>query len=237
MPTNRYYTSFTQPDGLAEGAPVYNMGLPVGSVTQVSPNSGGGAGVAFDVYPSAAGEIRQDSIMVLRDDPKGPSLDVMSPNPSSAMAASGATIDGALSQADANSIVAAKNLAAMAPAVAMMMSTPASSAASPAASPAWLQLQQQIAMLQLQYLASGMTNAANAAQQLRSINNSAAALERQLIAAGHSAEAERLRRKVENLSHTLTSPPGSVAPYGATPPSGAPSTSSKGSTLEIPPAH
>ncbi|HVC44963.1 MAG TPA: MlaD family protein [Candidatus Binataceae bacterium] len=240
LPTDRYYTEFGQPGTLAEGAPVYNLGLPIGSVTSVSPASGGGASVAFDIYPSAAGAIRQDSIMVLQDDPTGPCLDVMTPNPSSAVASSGATIDGASNQSAANAIVAAKGLAAMAPGMAMMGAGGAA-AANAVPSPASIALQQQIAALQMQYLAAGLSNATVAAQQLQSINSSAAALERQMIAAGNSAQARQLQRQVENLSRTLTTPPGTLPPPSAIgaplPPGGSPSSTGGGGTLIIPPAH
>jgi hypothetical protein len=236
----RFYTELTQPGSLITGSRVVNLGSPIGSVASVSPLADGSAGVAFDVDRADAGAIHRDSIMVLRDDPGGASLDVMNVNPLSPPASPGTQIDGASNQNDANALVAAKNLAASAPAMAMMMSATGNSAALINASPAWLQLQQQMTALQSQFLIAGARNAAIAAQQMQQVNQNAAALERQLIAAGHSAEAERLRRQVEALAHTLTTPPpgltslpGTFAPSGrvptapgATPPS----------TLVIPPA-
>ena len=234
----RFYTELTQPGSLNTGAPVVNLGTPIGSVAKVWPLADGNTGVAFDVDRADADAIRRDSIVVLRDDPGGASLDVMTTNPLSPPASSGTQIDGASNQNDANSLVAAKNLAATAPAMAMMMSaTGSSGAAIMNTSPAWLQLQQQIAMLQSQFLIAGVQGAAVAAQQLQQINQNAAALERQLIAAGHSAEAERLRRQIEALSRTLTTPPSGMTPpfgappaYGTTPPAATPP-----GTLVIPP--
>jgi hypothetical protein len=241
----RFYTELTQPGTLSAGAPVVNLGAPIGSVSKVWPLSDGNTGVAFDVDRADADSIRRNSIMVLQNQPGGASLDVMTANPLSPPASPGTQIDGASNQNDANSLVAAENMAASAPAMAMMMSAPATSAAAMNASPAWLQMQQQIAMLQSQMLIAGVQNAGVAAQQLQQVNQNAAALERQLIAAGHSAEAEQLRRQVDALAHTLTTPPpglmpppgayppsGTPPPYPSTAPSGAPSS---GGTLVIPP--
>ncbi len=219
----RFYTELTQPGSLAAGAPVINLGSPIGSVASVDQLADGNAGVAFDVDRADAGAIRRDSIMVLRNDPGGASLDVMTANPLSPAASPGTQIDGASNQSDANALVATRNLAASAPAMAMMLSATGSSAAAINASPAWILLQQQIAALQSQFLTAGANNAAVAAQQLQQINRNAAALERQLVAAGNSAEAARLRRQIDALAHTLTTPPSALMPPGATvPPIGSP---------------
>jgi hypothetical protein len=252
----RFYTELTQPGSLAAGAPVVNLGSSIGLVASVSPLADGNAGVAFDVNRTDADAIRRDSIMVLQNDPGGASLDVMTTNPLSPPASPGTQIDGASNQNDANALVAAKNLAASAPAMAMMMTAPGNSAAAMNASPAWLLLQQQIAMLQSQFLIAGVQGAGVAAQQLQQVNQNAAALERQLVAAGHSAQAEQLRRQVDALAHTLTTPPpGMIPPPGTSPPTGtyppsatfapygtppaygrtAPRGSAPGATLVIPP--
>ena len=68
--------------------------------------------------------------------------------------------------------------------MAMMMSVPGNSGSAINASPSWLLLQQQIAMLQSQFLIAGVQGAGVAAQQLQQVNQNAAALERQLVAAG-----------------------------------------------------
>lgn len=238
----RFYTELTRPGALGAGSPVVNLGAPIGSVAKVWPLSDGNSGVAFDINRADAEAIRRDSIMVLRDDPGGTSLDVMTADPSSPTASPGTQIDGASNQSDANSLVAARNLAAGVPAIAMMLSAPgAGSTAALNASPSWLALQQQIAMLQSQLLIAGVNNAALAAQQLQQINHNAIALERQLVAAGHSAEAEQLRRQVNALANTLTTPPpGLMAPGTAaapplTPPAYGSPPPPAGGTLEIPP--
>jgi hypothetical protein len=239
----RFYTELTRPGALGAGSPVVNLGSPIGSVSKVWPLSDGNSGVAFDVNRADADAIRRDSVMVLRDDPGGASLDVMNANPSSPTASPGTQIDGASSQSDANSLVAARNLAAGVPAIAMMLSAPGTGgAAALNVSPSWLALQQQIAMLQSQLLIAGVNNAGFAAQQLQQLNHNAIALERQLVAAGHSAEAEQLRRQVNALANTLTTPPPALmapgtasAPMGTTPPASASPPPPTGGTLEIPP--
>jgi hypothetical protein len=234
----RFYAELPQPGSLAAGSPVYNLGTSIGSVASVNRLADGNAGVAFDIDRKDANAIRRSSIMVVRDDPGGASLDVMTTDPLSPPASPGTQIDGASNQNAANSIVAAKNLAATAPAMAMMMTAPATNAATANTSSAWLALQQQILALQTQMLIAGTAGTAAAAQQLAQINQNATALEQQMIAAGNSPEAEQLRRQIDALSHTLTMPlPGTIPPTGAAP-SGAPppagSTSSYG-TAGMPP--
>lgn len=250
----RFYTELTQAGSLANGSPVVNLGTPIGSVASVSQLADGNTGVAFDVDRDDADAIRRASIMVLRDDPRGATLDVMNADPLSPPASSGTQIDGAPNQDAANALVATKNLAASAPAMAMMMTGTGSSAALVNTSPAWLQLQQQILALQTQYLMAGVAGVGVAAQQLQQVNQNATTLERQLVAAGNSAQADQLRRQIEALTHTLTTPPpglmppgGATSSYAIAPPSGpppvygstapgasAPGTSGTG-TLVIPP--
>jgi hypothetical protein len=242
----RFYTELPQPGSLTTGSPVYNLGTSIGTVASVNRLADGNAGVAFDVDGKDADVIRRSSIMVVRDDPGGASLDVMTTDPLSPPASSGTQIDGASNQNAANSIVAAKNLAATAPAMAMMMSAPGAGAATANASPAWLALQQQILALQTQMLIAGTAGTAAAAQQLAQINQNATALEQQMIATGNSPEAEQLRRQIDALSHTLAIPPPGTVPSAGMPPSavmsppvGAPSasgSSSPSATLVIPPS-
>jgi hypothetical protein len=242
----RFYTELPQPGGLAAGSPVYNLGTSIGTVASVNRLADGNAGVAFDVDGKDADAIRRSSIMVVRDDAGGASLDVMTTDPLSPPASAGTQIDGASNQNAANSIVAAKNLAATAPAMAMMMSAPATSAATANTSSSWLALQQQILALQTQMLITGAAGTAAAAQQLAQINQSATALEQQMIAAGNSPEAEQLRRQIDALSHTLAMPPPGTVPSAGMPPSsvtpppvGAPSASGSSppsATLVVPPS-
>lgn len=232
----RFYTELQQPGTLSAGSPVVNLGTPIGTVASVSRLADGNAGVAFDVDRNDAAAIRRASIMVVRDDPANPggaSLDLMNADPQSPPASPGTQIDGASNQATANSLVAAKNLAASAPAMAMMMSAPGGNAAVANTvgntSPAFLALQQQILALQTQMLLAGTSGAALAAQQLAQINQNGAALEQQLIAAGNSPAADQLRRQIAALSNSLTAPLGTIPPpVGSAAPYGAPAPSASG---------
>jgi hypothetical protein len=246
----RFYTEVPQPGALTAGSPVVNLGSAIGSVVSVSTLADGNAGVAFDIDPADLGAIRRGSIMVVRDDPGGASLDLMTTDPSSPPASPGTQIDGASNQTDANALVAAKNLAASAPAMAMIASAPGGNAAIANMSPAWLALQQQILALQTQALIAGTTSTVAVTQQLNQINQSAGALERQMVAAGNSVQADQLRRQIEALTNSLTTPPAGLLPptgsgsfYGTTPSSagtppasGAPApTAPSSGTLVIPP--
>jgi HPt (histidine-containing phosphotransfer) domain-containing protein len=206
----------------------------VGTVTSLTPLADGNTGVGFDVKHGDNRLLMQDSIMVLRQD-NGPYLEILNTNPLSIRAPEGATIVGASDQREADLLLAARGLpsyggglAAMAGAAAAISSAAAATSGAAAASvpPAAATanaLQQQFQSLQNWYLANSAHNAAIATQELDRIEQSAAALERELINQGRSAEAQRLRDQIDQLARTLTTTP--------------PPPPSSGSTLVTPPVH
>jgi ABC-type transporter Mla subunit MlaD len=216
----RYSSELTAPDGLGPGDPVINLGATIGSVAAVSPLPDGNSAVAFDVDHSDARLVMQDSIMVLHNDAGGPNLELLNPNPFSVRAPAGATIVGASNDNEANLLLASRGLAGLGtslPAIASALGAmPPGTATGPAAATA----QQQLGAIQNWYAAYGARNAAAAAQQLQQINQSAAALERELVNQGHSAQAQQLRQQIEQLGHTLTTapPPAGYPPNPAPPP-------------------
>jgi hypothetical protein len=219
----RFNTELTSADSLGAGDPVTNMGATIGSVANVSQLPDGNSGVAFDVDHSDARLVLQDSIMVLRKD-TGPTLDLLNTNPISLRAPPGATILGASNDQEATLLVAANmpgfgaGMATMSGSMGAIAGMPPGAATAPTANA----LQQQLGTMQNWYAANGTRNAAAAAQQLQQINQSAGALERQLINQGRSAQAQRLRDQIDQLARTLAG-----APPSSTPPN----------TLVTPPVH
>jgi hypothetical protein len=224
----RYYTELTAPDGLGPGDPVTNLGANVGSVAAVTPLADGNSSVAFDVDHSDKRLVMQDSIMVLHDNPGGPRLELLNPNPFSVEAPAGATIVGASNDNEASLLLASRGLAGLGtsvPAVAAALgTTPPGAATGPAAAT----VQNQLGAIQNWYAAYGARSAAATAQQLQQINQSAAALERELINQGRSAQAQQLQHEIEQLGRTLTTlpPPSGYPPASSPPPSSPPSTTS-----------
>jgi ABC-type transporter Mla subunit MlaD len=219
----RFNTELSSAGSLAPGDPVTNLGATIGSVANVSPLPDGNSGIAFDVDHSDARLVLQDSIMVLRND-NGVSLELLNTNPISLRAPTGATIEGAANEQEANLLVASKmpgfsaGLATMAGAMGAVAGMPPGAVTAPAANA----LQQQLNTVQNWYAVNGARNTAAAAQQIQQINQSAAALERQLINQGHSAQAQQLRDQIGQLARTLA---------GAPPPPSPPN------TLVTPPVH
>jgi ABC-type transporter Mla subunit MlaD len=219
----RFNTELSSSDSLAPGDPVTNLGATIGSVANVSPLADGNSGVTFEVDHSDARLVLQDSIMVLRKD-KGASLELLNTNPISLRAPEGASVEGAANEQEADLLVASRmpgfqaGLATMAGALGAVAAMPPGAATAPAANA----LQQQLNTMQNWYAANGARNVAAAAQQMQQINHSAAALERQLINQGRSAQAQQLRYQIEQLARTLA---------GAPPPSSPPN------TLVTPPVH
>lgn len=219
----RFNTELTSTDSLATGDSVTNLGARIGSVASITPLPDGNSGVAFDVDHSDARLVLQDSIVVLRND-NGPSLELLNTNPISLRAPAGATIEGAANEQEANLLVASRmpgfntGLAAVAGGIGPVAAMPPGAATAPAVTA----LQQQLNAIQNWYAINGARNTAAVTQQLQQMNQSAAALERQLINQGRSAQAQQLRNEVEQLARTLA---------------GAPPSSSPPNTLVNPPVH
>ncbi|HKV55353.1 MAG TPA: MlaD family protein [Candidatus Binataceae bacterium] len=210
---DRFNTTLTSADGLGPGDPVTNLGATIGSVAGVDPQPDGSSQVAIDVDHGDVRLVLQDSILVLRND-NGPSLELLSTNPISLRAPVGATIPGASNEQEANLLVASRmpgfnaGLATMTGAMGAAGSLPPGAATAPAVTA----LQQQLNAMQNWYAANGSRNSAAASQQLQQINQSAAALERELIKQGNSAQARRLRDQIDQLSRTLAGAPPASAP-------------------------
>jgi MlaD protein len=204
----QYNTELTSADGLAPNDPVTTIGTTIGSVTSVNPLPDGNTAVAFNVDHSDARLVLQDSILVLRND-QPPSLELLNTNPISLRAPAGATLVGASNEQEANLLVAAQmpgfsaGLSALSSAMGSAAVVPPGATTAPAATA----LQQQLNAMQNWYAVNGARNTAAAAQQLQGINQSAAALERELINQGRSAEAQRLRDQIEQLARTLSGNP------------------------------
>ncbi len=215
----RFNTELSSTGNLAPGDPVTSLGARIGSVASISSLPDGNSRVDFDVAHPDARLVLQDSIMVLRPG-KSSSLELLNTNPISLRAPAGATIEGAANEQEANLLVASRmpgfsaGLAAIASAAGTMAAVPPGAATGPAANA----LQQQLNAVQNWYVINGTRNAAALAQQLRQINQSAAALERQLINQGRTAQAQQLRDQIDQLLRTLSgAPPRSASSSLASP--------------------
>jgi hypothetical protein len=216
----RFNTELSSANSLSPGDPVTNLGATIGSVANVNPLPDGNSGVAFDIDHSDARLVLQDSIIILRND-NGPSLEVLNANPISLRAPAGATIEGAANEQEANLLVASRmpGFNAGFAAIAGAMGTAAGMQPGAATAPAANALQQQLNAMQNWYAANGARNTAAVAQQLQQINQSAAALERQLINQGRSVQAQQLRDQIDQLARTLAgTPPPSPPNTLVTPP-------------------
>jgi hypothetical protein len=200
----RFNTELSSTDNLSPGNPVTTLGTTIGSVASVSPLPDGNSAVAFDVDHSDARLVLEDSIIVLRHD-NGPGLEVLNTNPISLRAPAGATLEGAANEQQTNLLVASRmpgfntGLGAISAALGAAAAMPPGAATAPAATT----LQQQLNALQNWYVANGARNTAAAVQQLQQINQSAAALERQLLNQGRSAQAQQLKDEIDQLTKTL----------------------------------
>ena len=209
----RFNTELSNRDSLVPGDPVTSLGATIGSVDSVNPLPDGNSGVAFDIDHSDARLVLEDSIIVLRDD-KSPSLELLNTNPISLRAPAGATIEGAANEQEFDLLIASRmpgfqaGLAAIAGASGAVAAVPPGAATAPAANV----VQQQLNAVQNWYTANGTRNVAAMAQQLQQINQSAAALERQLINQGHSAQAQQLRDQIDQLARTLAGAPPARSP-------------------------
>lgn len=213
----RYNTELSAPDGLGPGDPVTNLGAKIGSVAGVNPLPGGNSAVAFDIDYGDQRLVLQDSIMILRKDTVTPSLELLNTNPISVRAPAGAVIEGASNEAEANLLMASHGLPGFNAGIAAMMGALASAPNMPpppaaAATQGLNVLQQQMAAWQAWYAAASAQNMVVAQQQVRQMSQSVDALERQLIRAGKTPEAQRLRQDFENFARSVTAPGASGPP-------------------------
>jgi ABC-type transporter Mla subunit MlaD len=202
-----FSTELDAPDGLAPGAPVTEQGAVIGSVTAVNPLPAGISAVNFEVDRSQAEDFHRDSIMVLRTGPEGPALDLMNPDPLSPPAPPGSVITGASGETEANLILAGRGVSGFIAGLAGAMAAMGATLQGLNTSPAFYAFQADLLEFERRAAASSARNSAAINQQWQRLNREAVALEQQLIRAGHSAEAERLRRELEQFARTMTTPP------------------------------
>src|SRR5579863_10015776 len=207
----RYNTELSAPDGLGPGDPVTNLGAKIGSVAAVSPLPYGNSAVGFDIDYGDQRLVMQDSIMILRNDSGSPSLELLNTNPISVRAPEGAMIDGASNQSEADLLMASHGLPGFNAGMAAMRGAyaGASNMRPPpvaAATQNLSALQQQMAAWQAWFGAASAQNAAVAQQQIQQMSQSVDALEKQLIRAGKTPEAQRLRQDFENFARSVAAP-------------------------------
>jgi len=207
-----FTTGLDSVDGLAPGNPVTSRGTQIGQVARVSRDSRGGAEVGFDVEHASAAKVHEDSIAVLHTGGDTPSLDVLSPNPSSPVAASGSRIQGASSEAQARMLIASRGLGALLGGFAQFLGSLGARAGSTSSSPAFDALSRQLAAIQQSIAAGAAANQAVVRAELDRLAAQSRRLQQELIRQGRTAEAERLKQEIARLMRSLTPPPPSRPP-------------------------
>jgi len=218
-----YSAVFNDPDGLGPGDPVTRSGETIGSVTSVSPFATGETQVSVKVDDRYANYARSDSILILEGANTSPSLELMSPDPSSPRLGDGAELYGASNQSQAQLLLSSLGPPTFARKYAELFGQLSSPQPSP--SPGATTLQNQLIDIMRQTLAaaaaaSGSTPTGQV--QMEQFREDADAVERQLEAHGRTAEAAQLRAEVAQMnaatgavgatSNTLTVPRATSTP-------------------------
>ncbi|HEY6394144.1 MAG TPA: hypothetical protein VIX12_01930 [Candidatus Binataceae bacterium] len=216
----RFTTELDSTAGVGPGDAITHGAAQIGHVVSVSPLSNGDSDIYFEVAHSNAGEIHQDSIMLLNGAGGEPSLDVVNTDPLSPAAPDGSFVSGAANQNQAQLLIQAHGVGGLANAYQQLLGPLSQSApAQPPPSPAMAQMQSNL----MQWLgqAAGANAAANPASraQVAQAQRDFASVERQLIRQGKTAQAQQLHDQMNQLMNTMRSPHGAApaAPGYSTP--------------------
>lgn len=206
-----FATELDAPENLAPGNAVTYQGAQIGQVTSVRPAPLGGAEVDFEVQQVSADDVRQDSLVVLQSSADAAWLDLRNSNAYGPVAAPGARIQGADSEAQARMILATRGLGAMLGGLVQFLGSTPSGASQLDA------LTRELAAMQHNLAANASGNQAAARAATDRLVTQAQALEQELIRQGRTAEAQRLRQRIEALIRLSAAPPPSSSGTLVTP--------------------
>ncbi len=213
---SRFTTELDTTGGIGPGDPVVHAGSDIGRVTAVAPLAGGDSEIGFEVDPSHAGEIRQDTIMVLSASGAAPSLEAFTPEASSPAAPSGFPLDGASNQTELQLFIAARGPGSYGQMLADLMKPLNSPAAPP--SPAEVQMQSLLMQLSQRTMAAAAASSPATYAQLDSMRHDAQGVIRQLRRNGKNAEADRLQQQVDATLSGVGTPPNTLTVPRTRPP-------------------
>jgi hypothetical protein len=217
-----YSAMLNQPDGLGPGDPVTHGGSPIGSVTTVTPGSGGNSQVSVRVDSRYTTTVRTDSILVLHGAGAAPSLEMMTPGMTGAEASDGAVLYGASNPNQEEILVNILGPLSMASTYGQFFNQAAPPQASP--SPGSTVLQNQLMDIFRQTLAAATAATSTTPMgraQMDQFREDADAVAQQLDAHGRAAEAQQLRAQVARMNAAAAA--AGSAPNTLTVPRAAPS--------------
>src|SRR5262249_10482583 len=202
---SHYTAGFDRTYGLGPGDPVVHAGNTIGSVTAVQGVSSG-TEVSIEVEHEHRKAVRNDSILILDGTGSSASLELMSPDPSSAYAPEGMQLYGASNQSQAQLLMSSLGPSTFVQSYAQFMGSNTTTPP-PNAPPSILQ-QQLVDIMQRSVgaaaAASGTAPAGRA--QVGQFQQDADAVERELDAHGQTAAAARLRSQAAQLNAASAAP-------------------------------
>ncbi len=205
----RFSTQLDRTGGIGPGDPVTHAGATIGRVTGVAPISGGDSEVGFEVDHSHAGEIRQDTIMVLSNDAGTPALDAFSTDAMSPAAPSGFPLDGASSQIELQLFLAARGPGSYGQMLADLLK-PLNAPPPGPPSAADAQLQSLLTQLSQRTMAAAAASSPATQTQLEQMRREADGVIRQLRRNGKTEQADRLQQQVDATLSGVGAPPNTL---------------------------
>ncbi len=207
QPGVSFSTTLGQPDGLAAHDPVTHAGSKIGDVTSVRSSVYGSPTVNFYVEQDDWGLVHQDSIVVLQNTAGAPALNIENPSPMSPVAAAGAQLTGASSQAEADTIRMSRGLGSYAMGLTQFLGSVNSGPNPPANSAAVAAAMAQLFALQQMTAANVYANSPQVRQQVYQLNQQLQAIANQMQAAGNSLQAQQLRNQIARMLAASVPPP------------------------------
>jgi len=206
---SRFTTQLDTTGGIGPGDAVTHAGATIGRVTGVTPISGGDSEIGFEVDHSHAGEIRQDTIMVLTSDAGAPALDAFNTEAMSPAAPSGFPLDGASSQTEVQLFLAARGPGSYGQMLANLLK-PLNAPAPGPPSPAEAQMQSLLTQLSQRTMAAAAASSPATHAQLEQMRREADGVIRQLRRNGKTEEADRLQQQVDATLSGVGAPPNTL---------------------------
>jgi hypothetical protein len=192
---------FNQPDGLGPGDPVRHGTTSIGSVSAISPTGDGSAQVTVQVDNEYAGVVRADSILILQNTGSNPTLELMSPNTFTSVAADGAQLYGASNEDQTQMLASILGPQSIGNSYAQFVNRYSSPQASPSPGASVLQNQLMTILQQTLAAATALSSGTQPGRaQMDQFRENASVVERQLEAHGRTAEAAQLRAEIAQFN-------------------------------------
>jgi ABC-type transporter Mla subunit MlaD len=201
-----FNTRLSSTGNLDVGSAVMMNGARVGSVTQIDPPVNDRTQVWFEVDQAYADQVHTDSIAALRINDKSTDIELVSTNPSSELAKSGAMLPGASNSIEEAVLLGGGQVSGLIQNVQKAMGLAVSGLHNINNSPEFKQFNDNLKQAQDAARTAGEQGREIAQKQLPELEREMNGLQKELEQEGNSGEARKLREQLDALANSLAAP-------------------------------